>query len=80
VYLVHFLGYRIADRETVFQFLAGLVSGFHPTSCPMGTGGSLTRSKVNLTTDLHLVPRVKTSGATVIILHTPAWCAQEYKI
>jgi len=60
--------------------ISRLVSGVHPTSCPMATGGSLPRSKVNLTTDLHLVPRVKTRGATAIILHMPAWCAQEYKI
>jgi len=51
-------------------------SGAHPTSYSMGTGfisWEQTGGSVKLTTDLHLVPRLRMSGGIFQRPHMPPW-------
>jgi hypothetical protein len=47
-------------------------SGVHPASYPMDTGGSFSRG-VELTTHLHLEPRLRMRGATHPLPNTSLW-------
>jgi hypothetical protein len=52
----------------------------HAFSCFMGTGGSVVGIKRvigKLTTRLHLVPRLRITGAVLPRLHVPSWREQE---
>jgi hypothetical protein len=62
-----------------FSMLFRPALGVHPTSYPMGTGGSFLRGKssrgVKLTTHLQLVPRSRKCGSIHPLPHTPSWCS-----
>jgi hypothetical protein len=74
---------RIPARVRDFSFLQFVHtdSGARPACYSMGSGFSLSRrwsvQGVKLTTHIHPAPKLRTSGATALLPHTPSWRRQK---
>ena len=73
-----------SGAQGFFLYLNVLTSSVsHAVSCFMGTGGSVVGIKQvidKLTTRLHLVPRLRITGAVLPRLHVPSWREQELSV